>query len=345
MGGVIGIRAAAGLLAFLCADAAAEESFGTLSLQIENDFFARATNSDRHYTNGFRLAWVSPPNTGVPSWVSRPLSPPDPFVATDGVPTQRRFGLAIGQSIFTPDDTENQGLVRGDRPYAGWLYASLSYQSTYDPGARHGLGLQDTFALELGVVGPWAGGDEVQNSYHRLINVSESNGWRHQLRNEPGVNLVFERKYRTDALRMAQTGDLGADIIPNIAVSLGNVSTNASIGALLRLGQGLEADFGPPRIRPSLPGSENFSPPGGLAWYVFLGAEGRAVARDVFLDGNTFRDSHHVDKRVVVGDFQAGVALLFRGVRISYAHVVRSPEFRQQTLWDHFGALSVSANF
>lgn len=338
-------RAAAGLIVLLCAEAGAEESFGTLSLQIENDFFARATNSDRHYTNGFRLAWVSPPNEGVPSWVSRPLSPPDPFVATDGVPTQRRFGVAVGQSIFTPDDTENRNLVRGDRPYAGWLYASLSYQSTYEPTGRSGLGLQDTFALEFGVVGPWAAGEEVQNSYHRLINVSESNGWRHQLRNEPGVNLVFERKYRTDALRMARTGDLGVDVIPNFAVSLGNVTTNASLGALMRLGQGLEADFGPPRIRPSLPGSENFNPPSGFAWYVFAGAEARAVAYDVFLDGNTFRNSHSVDKHPIVGDFQAGIALLFRGMRISYAHVVRSPEFRQQTLWDHFGALSVSANF
>jgi hypothetical protein len=337
-----------GVLAGLAVSSAeAAEELGTFSIQLENDFFARATNTDRHYTNGFRLAWVSAPNEGVPNWVSRPLSPPDPFFATAGVPTTRRFGFALGQSIFTPDDTESRNLVRNDRPYAGWLYTSFSYQSTYEPKEHRGSGLQDTFALELGVVGPWALGEEVQNSYHRLINVSESNGWRHQLRNEPGVSLVVERRYRTDTLYFGSGDSLGADVIPNVAVSLGNVATNASIGGLLRIGraEGLGSDFGPPRIRPSLPGSENFYPQSGLSWYFFIGAEARAVGRDIFLDGNTFRDSYHVDKRYVVGDFQAGLAFLYRGFRISYTHVVRSPEFKQQTLWDQFGALSISANF
>jgi len=324
-----------------------EEKLGTFSLQVENDFFARNTATDRNYTNGLRLSWVSPPNERIPDWIIRPLSPPDPWFDTAIAPAQRRFGFAVGQSIYTPDNTEARALVRDDRPYAGWLYASFSYQSTYDYdfAGRTQAGLQDTFALELGVVGPAALGKETQNTFHRVINVSEANGWSNQLDNEPGINLIFERKYRTPNLRFPLMGGFGGDLIPNVSASIGNVATYASVGGIVRLGQGLAADFGPPRIRPSLPGSESFTPVDGPSWYLFVGGEGRAVARDVFLDGNTFQDSHNIDKRILVADIQAGLAVLIGGVRLSYTHVIRSPEFHGQGDWHQFGAVTISANF
>lgn len=68
---------------------------------------------------------------------------------------------------------------------------------------------------------------------------------------------------------------------------------------MLRLGQRLPLDYGPPRIQPSLPGSGFFVPPQDrFGWYLFAGVEGRAVARNIFLDGNTFRDSRSVDKEL-----------------------------------------------
>lgn len=37
-------------------------------------------------------------------------------------------------------------------------------------------------------------------------------------------------------------------------------------------------------------------PPPEWEAYVFAGAEGRGVASNIFLDGNTFEDSHTVDR-------------------------------------------------
>jgi len=45
--------------------------------------------------------------------------------------------------------------------------------------------------------------------------------------------------------------------------------------------------------------------------------------------------------RPFVGEVQAGLALIFRGMRISYTQVLRSPDFYQQERFDQFGSVNV----
>lgn len=300
---------------------------GTVSLVVENDKF---TGRDRHYTNGLRLSWLS--GEDVPGWVQG-VGNELPLFAENG---RRRYGFAIGQSIFTPENTETSAPIPNDRPYAGWLYGAFSLTS--DTGNT-----LDTYELELGVVGPGAGGEWVQNTWHDLIGVDEAHGWDNQLHNEPGVVLFYERKWR--ALFETNPGGLGVDAHPNVGFALGNVYTYAKTGLTLRFGEDLPADYGPPRVQPALPGSAFFTPRHGFGWYLFAGVEGRAVARDIFLDGNTFQDSHSVDKKPFVADLQAGIALTFDAVRIAYTQVYRTREFDGQDKPDTFGAISVSVRW
>jgi lipid A 3-O-deacylase len=79
-----------------------------------------------------------------------------------------------------------------------------------------------------------------------------------------------------------------------------------------------------------------------MGWYFFGGVEGRAVARNIFLDGNTFVDSPHVSKLPFVTDVQAGLAMTVDQIRVSYTHVWRSKEYDGQLRRDQFGAISVS---
>jgi len=73
--------------------------------------------------------------------------------------------------------------------------------------------------------------------------------------------------------------------------------------------------------------------------------DGRAVARNVFLDGNTWRESRSVDKETLVGDLQWGAAVTWKGVRASYTHVRRTREFETQGPSSDFGAFAVSVAF
>jgi hypothetical protein len=320
---------------------AADDEAPVWVFQIENDFFTQLTNTDRHYTNGVRFSRVSPPGD-VPGWLGAMAAVPSSF-GPAGEPSSQRWAASIGHSIFTPDDTDAVALVPDDRPYAAWLYLGFAVYSDY-LGAQ-GAARHDVFSIEAGIVGPSALGEEIQNTYHKLIGVDLSNGWDNQLRDEPGLKLGFARKWRTAHWDLSEDGHYEADLIPHISLSLGNIVTDAGAGGLVRLGENLHDDFGPPRIRPGLPGSESFERTGSLDWYVFAGAELRAVAHDIFLDGNTWKDSHSVDREPFVADLQAGLALLFDRFRLTYTHVFVSPEFRQQSQWDQYGAITLSFNF
>ena len=320
----------------------AGEDGPTITIQVENDFFARATNTDRHYTNGLRASWLSG-EIDVPKWLARLADLPALILPENAGPTSRHMGYAFGQSIFTPDDTDSRELVRDDRPYAAWLYFGVSLHATREH--EDGAGRQDVMQLELGVVGPAALGEQVQNYFHDVINVDPSKGWDNQLRNEPGVNLTFERKLRTEKLPLPETWGLESDVIPRFGATLGNVFTHFGGGATIRLGMNLRSDFGPPRIGPSLSSSESFSNEGRPGWYVFAGADARYVARNIFLDGNSFTDSHSVPKEHLIADFQLGVVATLRSVRLSYTHVFRSPEFETQSQFDQFGAFTASWMF
>jgi lipid A 3-O-deacylase len=76
-------------------------------------------------------------------------------------------------------------------------------------------------------------------------------------------------------------------------------------GLTIRLGTNLRDTWSPARIRPSLPGAE-FYEDAGINGYVFAAGEVRAVARNIFLDGNTFTSSHSVEKQPVVFDARRG---------------------------------------
>jgi lipid A 3-O-deacylase len=317
--------------------AAAPVLAGTWTVNVEND---RIANTDRHYSNGFRLGWVSDQTDGSNQPMVRDALQ---FLYPFADVRNGRLGLDVGHNIYTPADTESRSLVTTDRPYAGWLYASASlYAETGDRSGGRFFDTLDKAGLEVGIVGPLALGEQVQNEWHKLIGVAESNGWDNQLNNELGVNLIGERKWRPAPLRV---GGFEADVVPHVGGSLGNVYTHINGGAIARFGQKLSIDYGPPLIRPSLSGFGAVNPTETLAWYGFAGFDGRWVLRNMFIDGNTFEDSHSVERKALVGDFVAGVAAVYGPVRLAFTHVMRTREFKGQSESDRFGSVSLSVFF
>jgi len=315
--------------------ASAEDPGPLISIQFENDFFGGGT--DRHFTHGTRiecltkpLPWIAKAADKLP-WFSSEKALPGPDEALKG-----RASFSVGQSIFTPEDTKTSELVLDDRPYAGWLYVGFGIV------ANQGSRRYDKLELELGMVGPNSYAEEVQTYWHSLLGLQVPQGWDNQLDNEPGGALYYEQSRRYD--RKALQG-VTTDVIPYFGGCLGNVYTYAAAGFTVRLGSNLEDDFGPPRIRPSLPGSAFFRAERGFNWYVFAGVEGRAVLYNIFLDGNAFTDSHSVDKKPLVGDAQVGLVLQWNRFRISYTQIFRTKEFYGQDRGDLFGSLSLSSYF
>jgi hypothetical protein len=236
--------------------------------------------------------------------------------------------------MYTPRDIKVANPPVEDRPYAGWLYATVGLG--VDTGRRF-----DQFALTVGVVGPASLAEQGQKLVHRITGVTAPQGWDTQLGNEPGLVLTYDRSWRGPATHML---GFGMDVEPHIGGALGNVYTYARGGWTLRYGNRLPLDYGPPRIQPSVPASGFFEPTGKFSWYLFAGSEGRAVARNIFLDGNTFAPSRRVDKEPLVGDLQWGLVLTWRSARLSYTHILRTTEFKSQDGADEFGAVSFSVS-
>jgi lipid A 3-O-deacylase len=310
------------------AGAAGVPERGTLSLVFENDL---VHNGDGRYTSGVRLSWLSSPGDG-PEWALR-VAPWFPLFPDGGT---IRTEYALGQNIFTPSKIKLEDPPPDDRPYAGWLYGSMALIA--ETAQR-----LDVLDLSLGIVGPASFAEETQRFTHKITRANEPRGWDTQLENEPGIILTYQRIWRAFVSESASR--LGFDLLPHAGGAIGNVYTYANAGVSLRFGTQPPLDYGVPRIQPSLPGSSFFVRRRGIGWYLFAGVEGRAVARNIFLDGNTFRDSRSVDKEPLVGDLQFGIALTWHRMRVSYTHVLRTEEFEGENGGSEFGALSLSLPF
>ena len=304
--------------------AEADNEPGAFSVLFENDVF---DHSDRDYTNGVQFAYTTGPHeTDWTVNTARFL----PFFAQTG---EVRTSYAIGQNIYTPKDTNLSNPPITERPYAGFLYAAIGFLEKNE--ARI-----DQLQLQLGVVGPDSLAEDAQRWVHSIINNPKPMGWSTQLHSEPAAELTYERSLKL--IPPQSIFGLIFDVEPHFGGAVGNVYDYVNVGAMMRLGFNLPDDYGPLRIEPGLPGSNFFEPTAGFSAYVFGGVDGRAIGRNIFLDGNTWQDSRSVAKKDLVGDLTLGAAVTFSRLRLAYTHVIRTREYSSQTSPSKFGALSLS---
>ncbi len=300
------------------------------NLLVENDVFA---GTDRNYTSGVMLNYVSGINEG-------PRRLRDLGITFPGIEPNDRMhvALSLGHEIYTPTDITAKELLEDDRPYAGHVFLGAGF-ITENPDEI------ETWRLSLGLVGPGARAEVIQNNLHREIDSDEALGWDNQLKNEVVLSMAYEKKWLRLARAKTWDNSLEFDFLPHASAAIGTPLTYAGGGGMVRIGQGLEHDYGPPRVRPSLPVSQYFQRDGGYSWYFFVGLDVRFIAHNLFLDGNNFEDSHRVDREDFVADLQSGFVWNNRRFRLAYSMIYRSREFVQQEERDLFGSLSMSVHF
>lgn len=316
---------------------AGNQAAGRVSVLEEND--SLYFNSDKHYTQGIRFSDLFPTLAPGSGWNApfdwfggwAPV-----FQPNGAAPTERAYAVLLGQSLFTPKNLSQKPPDRHDRPYGGWLYGGASLLQ--DSGGR----MLENFELDLGVVGPGAFGEEVQNDFHQLIGAQQAKGWSDQIQNEPGINLTYQRIWRVPLIGETD----GVDFVPQIGATVGNVFTFGEVGGMLRIGRSLGVDYGPVRIQPGLSGTDYFNPSrmdGNHGYYFFVGVQGRVVGRNIFLDGNSFRQSPSIAKKTLVGDAEVGFSYFWSTkLRLDFSVVERSEEFVGQRTPDEVGTAALA---
>ncbi len=213
----------------------------------------------------------------------------------------RSAGWRLGQQIYTAKHAQLTPAQLGprERPYAGWLYGGAYYRIEGDDGSEL------AFGLDLGCVGPCAGGRQTQEFLHRVLNQPQPHGWDAQLSNAWGVVAQFGG--RGPYLRMGRHADLRA----GIAARVGNLFNDLSADLTLRAGA-LQA----------------FADGGRL--YGFLRAAVRAVGHDATLQGGLWGgdEARTVDPKRLTHEWEAGVQWQSGAWAVRASVVARGSEIR-----------------
>ncbi|MGI4741854.1 MAG: lipid A deacylase LpxR family protein [Janthinobacterium lividum] len=184
-----------------------------LALTYANDFFFGV---DYYFTQGLTLDWVSPALARSPV---NYLLPQGPAGST------RYHGVALHYDGFTPLSITDAAIRVGDRPYAVYCYASL-YRVSNQALQNRRL----TTAIDLGYLGPAAGGKFFQTKLHELTHSPTPRGWDHQVRGD--VVLGYRAAYEKRLLAAGRW----AELIGSADASLGTLYTSAGAGGRLRAG-------------------------------------------------------------------------------------------------------------
>jgi lipid A 3-O-deacylase len=299
-----------------------------ITIQGENASISASPLTDRFYTNGLRLG-VTLPTGQVPDI----LASLGHTLWDNGL---QRISIDLSQQMYTPANTSVNPANPHDRPYAGYLSANFSLLSDTEDH-------RSVLMLSLGVIGPASGGEALQNSFHDLIGQGHDAGWGSQIGNIPAIEVLHERTWRVP---MGSLAAVDTDFLPSLTIGVGDVRDYVQVGGTVRIGQGLDSDFGVPRIRPGLSGGDAYTPTRPFAWYLFAGVDGQAVLYDVLLQSSPFRSGPHVDTVWDVGEMQAGAAIMAFGVRLTLTYLVQTPEFEGQKGGLHqMGSAALSLRF
>lgn len=299
-----------------------------VTFQDENASITTSSLPDRYYVNGLRVGYTSP--TG---------DLPD-FVANIGHTLWgnglQRISINLDQWMYTPAATDTVPTPPHDEPYAGVLTADFSLMQDTDYW-------RSIIGVDVGVLGPGAGAEEVQNGFHSVIGQAHNTGWGDQLPNEPIFELISSRIWR---LPTGHIGVLETDALPNLTAAVGNLWVYGLAGAVFRIGQGLDSDYGVARLRPGMSGGDGFTPVRNFNWYFFAGVDGQAFGYNAVLQGEPFQSGPSVEMNTLVGEGEIGFAVILKGVRISYTQVFQTTTFQGEHGGLHqFGSLLAQVRF
>lgn len=307
-------RPRAVLLASWCLSLAAAPATAqarAYQLTSDNDAFdfwiPMAVRPDYEYSNGLRVA-VETEGAGGWARLARAVAPcaREVIRPVDEAPCATTV-VEAGQRIYTPR-VDSFDPLPGQRPFAGWLYASVTGRVADGP-TRH------SFGVEAGVTGRPSLAQSVMEGYHRLLGFWKPVGWSHQLAFEPAASVTYGLERRVAEARVG--GVRAGDLTAEAGASLGTLRTSAHAGAELRAGTRLAHPW---RTRPSR----------GTSVYLRVGVRGEAVAHDLFLDGNTVGDSARVTRRPWVGRTRWGVGIAHGGVSLEYRVTARTRAYDEE---------------
>ncbi|HNS16924.1 MAG TPA: lipid A deacylase LpxR family protein [Bacteroidales bacterium] len=270
-------------------------------INFENDIF---TNTDRYYTNGIRFDWVNPGfNRSLLTHLMIPLHHP----------ARNYYGISLVHRIYTPWDSHIDTVTQGDRPFSSYLYFGFSKVSNA-LGKRY----RQHSAFNLGIIGPAAGGKQIQQTIH----YTEINGWDHQVSND----IILDYHVHSEAgLLQGKYFEIGALADANA----GTLYDKIGIGPYLTAG-----NYDPASLDQVTEGTwGQINPTSGKVQYVlYYRFKTTLVGYDATLQGGMFNKSEYALNSSQIKRFTydhcLGFSLSFRWASVLAEYTWLSPEYK-----------------
>jgi len=240
--------------------------------------------------------------------------------------SQNYISFSFAHKLYTPKDLKASKLLLNDRPYAGYMYLQSGLHQVKTNSLK-------SLNIQVGILGPSSQMESVQKIIHDLIGSPYPNGWKNQLQNELIIQLNYAQKNYYD-LEYFSTSIYNASIIPEFGVELGNASVKTYTNALFRWGKNVPRDFGAYSIKNTgyskISLLEKHKTSTKWRYYFNFSLQANFIARNIFLDGNSFRKSHSVEKKYLTFDVGYGLSFAYKNFSIDYLRTHTSKEFKTQ---------------
>jgi len=321
------------LFSFLSTSLFADESNWQLyhaKVYIENDLLSQ---SDSQYTGGTKidlLYKIENPNDSLYS-----------LLFVDDSKSYSFVSFAIGSQLYTPQDLSKKEPIYDDWSYAAWTYIEAGiHKSTADS--------LSSLVVKLGMVGPSAQGEAIQKSIHKWTGSEIPEGWQNQLYDEVGLNLgyMYKRRYAYDF-----DDGYSLALIPALSVDLGNIYTAASAGAFMRFGYKIPKDFGATTIsvgaESDIPAYEEHKKKyKGWSYSFNIALRACAVAKDIFVEGNTFKTSIVTHEREnFVAYYGGGFSVRYDSFIVDFMQIHNTPRAKDLHESQTVGSVIISYLF
>ena len=274
----------------------------------DNDYF---TKTDEYYTQGITLEYAAPGIKKFP--LSKLLIKPKQKEIV--------YGIAIDHYGYTPTSILSDEILYNDRPFCGNISLKTFLTAT-------GNTQRITVALNTGIIGPAAGGRQMQTGIHRWLKNPLPHGWQYQIKNDVIIN--YQVKYEQQLINGGSTFLLNgmADI------QAGTHNNKISSGFNFMAGH-----FNSPYAKAK---SKKVS------YYLYAQPQVSVVGYDATLQGGIFNRSSpytiaakNISRVTFQGDY--GLVLSFRKIYLEYCQSVLTKEFSTGTL-HRWGGVRVGVN-
>jgi lipid A 3-O-deacylase len=265
----------------------------------DNDLYT-SSKYDMYYTNGleFFYRFLSKNNNGK---INKKITE-----------------FRIGQYIYNPRFINKEAVTINDRPFTGYLFAEAGRSFFYQSESV----LKTDF--QIGYMGPNAFGEEIQESFHKIIGYKRVYGWENQLHNALAVqaHVLYSKK-----LFPTKHHDY-TDFHFQSEANLGTIFTGVSTGFLARIGFKKLLPIYDSNLHDA---SVSFEPQQNIREFYFYAMPGvNYQFYDATIQGSMFNDTSPLtfDLEPLRFNAEAGLKYRHNNFNISYSFIYRGRELK-----------------